>query len=268
MFRKRDQEAVNIARTMIRMADPVLTAGGEYIFVNVPDMNLHVYRDGKSVLNSRVIVGRKDRQTPLFTSVLSNVVLNPTWTAPPTIMKKDYAPRLLRDRGYLAKHGLTLYDSEGYAADPSGLSDSQIKKGLPGYRIVQSSGSKNALGLYKFNFPNTDAVYLHSTNSPGNFQRVTRALSSGCVRVEKSKELAEYVLRDTAYSPERIAAIIKKGKMQWAPVSHRIPVYVAYLTAFIGQNGEIYQYPDVYGIDGAGKVPALVSKHFAGQEGN
>ena len=268
MFRKRDQEAVNIARTMIRMADPVLTAGGEYIFVNVPDMNLHVYRDGKSVLNSKVIVGRKDRQTPLFTSVLSNVVLNPTWTAPPTILKKDYAPRLLRDRGYLAKHGLTLYDSEGYAADPAWLSDAQIKKGLPGYRIVQSSGSKNALGLYKFNFPNTDAVYLHSTNSPGNFQRVTRALSSGCVRVEKSKELAEYVLRDTAYSPERIAAVIKKGKMQWAPVSHRIPVYVAYLTAFIGQNGEIYQYPDVYGIDGSGKVPALVSKHFAGQEGN
>ena len=269
MFRNRDQEAVNIARTMIRMADPVLTSGGEYIFVNVPDMNLNVYSGGKSVLTSRVIVGRKDRQTPLFTSALSNVVLNPTWTAPPTIMKKDYAPKLIRDRGYLAKHGLALYDSSGYAADPAWLSDAQIRSGMPGYRIVQSSGTKNALGLYKFNFPNTDAVYLHSTNSPGNFQRVTRAMSSGCVRVEKSKELAEYVLRDTPYSPERIAAVIKKGKTQWAPVKYHIPVYVAYLTAFIGQNGEIYQYPDVYGIDsGAGRVSELVSRHFSGERQN
>ncbi len=264
LYQPRDYVAVSIARTMIRLADRSLTQGISYIFVNIPDMNLHLYNEGVSVLDSRVIVGRKDRQTPRLHSIVGSVVLNPSWTAPGTIKEKDYGPKVLKDPSYFSKHSMKIYTPDGVLIDPALIPLNDAKRGLPGYRIVQDPGNGNALGRYKFNFPNVDSVYLHSTNSPSLFTRTGRALSSGCVRVEKSKSLAEYLLKGTSYNKERIEKAIEKGNTQWVTLNMKIPVYIAYLTSYIGQNGAVYTYPDIYGIDSKNsKVSKHIMKYFS-----
>lgn len=248
IFKTHESKAVSIARTIIRMSDRELYRSPEYVFVNIPKMELNVYYSNKSVLESKVVVGRFDRQTPRLKSLIDNVVLNPTWTAPSTISEKDYLPKLRKDREYLTKKGLTMYYS-GYEIDPNTLTAEDLTpSGIKKFRIVQKPGTGNAMGLYKFNFPNSDSIYLHSTNSPGKFRGASRMYSSGCVRVQKSDELAKYLLKDDL-KPERVDKIIESAKTTWLKLSRKVPIYLAYWTSYIGENGQVYYLPDIYQID-------------------
>ncbi len=248
LFKNSSSKAVSLARSLIRMSDNDLYSNAEYVFVNIPSLNMHVISDSKNIMESKVIVGRNDRQTPTLKSQINNVVLNPVWTAPSTISQKDYLPKIRADRYYLAKKGLNLYMGSE-KVDPSTLTpDDLTKSGFRKYRITQAPGAKNAMGQYKFNFPNSESVYLHSTNSPSGFNKSLRTLSSGCVRVQKSNELAKYLLRNEM-KPERIDKIVASGKTFGIPLSSNVPVYIAYWTSYIDGDGKFVYLPDIYNLD-------------------
>ncbi|MCX2961458.1 L,D-transpeptidase family protein [Rodentibacter caecimuris] len=216
------------------------------IFVNIPSYQLQYYRDGRLVLESRVIVGKDQRRTPVMYSKLSNVVVNPPWNAPTRLVNEDIVPKLRRNPGYAAAHGYSILDSKGNSVDPYSIDWNKIGKNFP-YRIRQAPGD-SALGNYKFNMPSSDAIYLHDTPNRGLFSRKDRALSSGCVRVEKSSQLADILLKEAGWSDNRKQSVLASKKTTSASIRSDNPVFLYYVTAWV-ENGQTKVLPDIYKYD-------------------
>ncbi|MCQ9120593.1 L,D-transpeptidase [Rodentibacter pneumotropicus] len=216
------------------------------IFVNIPSYQLQYYRDGQLMLESRVIVGKDQRRTPVMYSKLSNVVVNPPWNAPTRLINEDIVPKLRRDPGYAAAHGYSILDSKGNSIDPYSIDWNKIGKNFP-YRIRQAPGD-SALGNYKFNMPSSDAIYLHDTPNRSLFSRKDRALSSGCVRVEKSSQLADILLKEAGWSDSRKQSVLASKKTTSANIRSDNPVFLYYVTAWI-ENGQTKVLPDIYKYD-------------------
>jgi len=222
------------------------------IMVNIPNYSLVYYSEGNEILSSRVIVGRPDRKTPLMRSALNNVVLNPPWNVPTSLVRQDIIPKVKRDPSYLYKHGYTLlsgWSNDAEVIDPSMIDWSMVSAASFPYRLRQAPGSSNSLGRYKFNMPSSDAIYLHDTPNHGLFQKDIRALSSGCVRVNKASDLANLLLQDAGWNDSRISSTLKEGNTRFVSIRHRIPVNLYYLTAWVADDGQPQFRTDIYNYD-------------------
>lgn len=219
--------------------------GEEYVLVNIPNYSLVVVKDKDTVRSHRVIVGTSKRKTPVLSSKLSYIVLNPTWTVPPTILREDVIPATTRNRSYLAQKNLTVYDTNGNVVSHENWDSSKARS----YRYVQSPGKSNSLGLVKIMFPNKFSVYLHDTNSRSYFERENLSLSSGCVRVQNPFELTEYLLDDSEnWSMEKIQEVINNGKTRNVNLKKTPFVYLYYWTAW-SENGHLIFRDDIYDLD-------------------
>ncbi|HDS1234282.1 L,D-transpeptidase [Pluralibacter gergoviae] len=238
--------ALNIQR--LRLLPGKLSTG---IMVNIPAYSLVYYLDGNQVLASRVIVGRPDRKTPMMSSALNNVVVNPPWNVPPTLARNDILPKVRNDPGYLERHGYTLMRgwNSKEAINPYQVDWSTITPSNLPFRFQQAPGERNSLGRYKFNMPSSDAIYLHDTPNHALFAKETRALSSGCVRVNKASELANMLLQDAGWNDTRISDALKAGNTRYVNIRHNIPVNLYYLTAFVGADGRPEYRTDIYNYD-------------------
>lgn len=219
------------------------------IFVNIPSYQLFYFRDGQLALKSKVIVGRDDRRTPVMYSKLSNVVVNPPWNIPPTILTKDIIPKLAKNPGFAESAGYEIFDGKGNKINARSVNWVQYvnSKNIP-YRIRQKAGDDSALGRFKFNMPSSDAIYLHDTPNRGLFGKTDRALSSGCVRVERSDELASILLKEAGWSMDRKQKVLASQKTTSANIRSDNPVYLYYVTAWV-ENGKVYTLPDIYKFD-------------------
>lgn len=248
--------ALNIQR--LRLVPDNVTTG---IMVNIPNYSLSYYQNGTEILSSRVIVGQPKRKTPLMSSALYNVVVNPPWNVPTTLVRQDIIPKVIKDPSYLQRNGYTLlsgWSQEAEAIDPSIIDWSMMSAERFPYRIRQAPGANNSLGRYKFNMPNSEAIYLHDTPNHGLFQRDIRALSSGCVRVNKASELAGLLLQDAGWNDARISTTLAQGNTTYVPVKHRIPVNLYYLTAWVAEDGKPQFRTDIYNYDGTVKLGASI----------
>ncbi|MBV4412193.1 L,D-transpeptidase [Enterobacteriaceae bacterium YMB-R22] len=222
------------------------------IMVNIPDYSLTYWVDGNPALSSRVIVGRPDRKTPMMSSALNNVVLNPPWNVPPTLARNDILPKLYNDPGYLERHNYKVlrgWSSNAEAVNPRMVNWSSITASNLPFRFQQAPGPTNALGRYKFNMPSSDAIYLHDTPNHNLFKRPARALSSGCVRVDKASELANMLLQDAGWNNARVSSTLKEGNTRYVNIRQSIPVNLYYLTAFVGKDGRTQYRTDIYNYD-------------------
>lgn len=217
----------------------------EYLLINIPDYNLVAIDNKDTIRTHKVIVGTNKRKTPILTSKLSYAVFNPTWTVPPTILKEDVIPAMIKNRNYLAQKNITAYDLDGNIVSAENWSASRAKS----YRYVQSPGSYNSLGMVKIIFPNKFSVYLHDTNHRDYFEKTNRSLSSGCVRVENPLELTNYLLRDSIkYPMDSITSILKKAATKTAPIKSSVYLYQWYWTAWSNNNKLIFR-DDIYNLD-------------------
>ncbi|MBT0722047.1 L,D-transpeptidase [Rosenbergiella collisarenosi] len=222
------------------------------IMVNIANYSLNYYVEGKAILSSRVIVGRPSRKTPLMRSALNSVVLNPTWTVPNTLIREDLVPKLRKDPSYLAKHNFTLYSGWGAdaaAVNPTSVNWQTVSASAFPYRVLQAPGPQNSLGRYKFNMPSSDAIYLHDTPNHGLFQQDIRAISSGCVRVNKAAQLAGLLLKDVGWDQSRISSTLDSRTTRPISIRHRIPVNLYYLTAWVSEDGQAQFRTDIYNYD-------------------
>ncbi|RLM23037.1 L,D-transpeptidase [Brenneria alni] len=239
--------ALNIQRLRL-LPDNVNTG----IMVNIPNYSLIYYQDGSERLSSRVIVGQPKRKTPLMSSSLYNVVVNPPWNVPTTLTRQDIIPKVIQDPGYLQRHGYTVladWSQDAEVIDPAMIDWSMVSPGRFPYRLRQAPGANNSLGRYKFNMPNSEAIYLHDTPNHNLFKRDIRALSSGCVRVNKASELAGMLLQDAGWNNDRISLTLNQGKTTYVPMKHRIPVSLYYLTAWVEDDGKPQFRTDIYNYD-------------------
>lgn len=224
--------------------------GNRYITVNIANFELQVIENGDIIFSSKVIVGRSPRKTPVFSSVMTYMVLNPDWTVPPTILNADIIPSVIKNPDYLAEKNLKILRIDGTEVDPKSIDWTKIvTDGFP-YRIHQEPGPENALGKVKFMFPNKYSVYIHDTPNHRLFGSTDRSFSSGCIRVNKPLDLVACLMKDyPEWTTAQIKTFIDQGKERTVKLLNPIEVHIVYLTAWASNDGTVSFRKDVYGRD-------------------
>ncbi len=211
-----------------RWIAPEMANASEYIFVNIPSYTLVFNRDGQRVYESPVVVGKSMSKTVVFSGNMSFVVFSPYWNVPPSILKNEILPGIKKDKNYLAKHNMEWNNGQ----------------------VRQKPGKGNSLGKVKFIFPNSNNIYLHDSPAKSHFGKDSRAMSHGCVRVGKPRDLAIEVLKnDPDWTLGKIDAAMNSGTEKWVQLKKKIPVHIGYFTAWVNDSGEFYFYEDVYELD-------------------
>jgi murein L,D-transpeptidase YcbB/YkuD len=221
-----------------------------FLVVNVAGYHAYYVKDGQILWQGRAQVGRPYRQTPIFKAEMTNLVFNPTWTVPPTILINDYLPALRKDPAYVQRKGLKVIDRTGRVVDPGQVDWSSYSASNAPYLLRQDPGPRNALGRVKFIFPNGHSVFLHDTPNQALFNQTERAFSSGCIRVENALELARLVLNDeVGWNRKAIDKVVESGKIRTILLHEPIPVLLLYWTAWVGSDGQVNFRYDLYDRD-------------------
>ncbi len=258
---------LNIERARWRYSRPVDV--GSYIWVNLPSYMLRAVNSfHPEDLTMKICCGKTDHQTPLLCSKINRLELNPYWVVPSSIVKKEIAPSHTGDASYFNRNNMVAIDNQTKEElNAASLSRAQLLSGR--YTIRQEKGAGNSLGRLIFRFPNRFSVYLHDTNSPGAFNRKSRAVSHGCVRVQKPLDLALFLMGEpdsllvdkirVAIDKEPLSLKGKKYKEETDPEKYMknymfkptVPVFIDYYTLYPDRGEGINQYPDIYGYDKA-----------------
>lgn len=220
--------------------------GERAIVVNIPTYTLSIIENGKDTVQTyRVVVGKPDRRSPVLHSVLNNLVINPTWTVPPTYLQKDLVPAALKDSAHFAHLNMKIM----YKGQEIPVSQWDATK-ADHYVYVQSPGEHNSLGRIKFNFQNGFYVYLHDTNHKEYFSKGYRALSSGCIRVQDPFKLAGYVLENekAGWTSDAVQEMVATLETQSIGLKKTIHVHQLYWTAWMDKDGLQFR-PDIYKLD-------------------
>lgn len=221
--------------------------GNHYVLINIADFRLAVVKDGDTVRQHKVVAGRKERKTPVFSDSLQYIVINPKWHVPPTIKNKDVIPAARKDLGYLQRNNLRVVSKNGNVVDPGSINWNSNEP--QNYDFIQVAGPSNPLGRVKIIYPNKYLIYLHDTPGQSLFSRSERAESSGCVRVENAIDLAAYVVQDQPeWTEEKIRATISKGTTTKVKINRPIKVHHFYWTAWRAGDKTIFT-NDIYELD-------------------
>jgi murein L,D-transpeptidase YcbB/YkuD len=223
--------------------------GARHVLVNLPAFELVAVEGGQPVLRMRVIIGREDWSTPVFSEQVEHLVLNPSWHVPRRIAAEEVLPLLRTNPRGASRLGLVVSRRDtGEVVDPAGVDWSG---GGEGYRFHQDPGPRNPLGPVKFMFPNRFSVYLHGTPNLELFALAGRALSHGCVRVEQPLALAAFLLAgEEGWDEAALAEAVAGGKTQQVVLREPTPVHLLYWTAFVDEEGRVNFRPDLYHRDG------------------
>jgi murein L,D-transpeptidase YcbB/YkuD len=244
------QVAINLQRWRYMPDD----LGEQHFLVNIPYYHLVARESGKPVMDIRVVVGKPGNNTPIFSEEMETVVFSPYWNIPDTIAESETAPAIARDPNYLARQGIEILRVSGSGTQTVNASDVDWgnAESLKGLAFRQRPGAGNALGHVKFMFPNKHNVYLHDTPSDSLFAKPSRAFSHGCIRVEEPEQLAKYVLKDfPEWTEDAIGKSMHSGVEKHVKLKKKIPVHIAYFTAWVDENGGLHFQPDIYGYDRA-----------------
>ena len=224
----------------------------DFLIVNIAGFNIKRIQKGKIVYESRVIVGKNHKESPIFKDAVEYIVFNPTWTLPYSIATHETLPRLKKDPGYLAAKHMEIMDRNGKILNPDNIDFSKYSTGNFPFIIRQKAGPHNALGQVKFIFPNKYAVYLHDTPAKSLFNREDRAFSHGCIRLEDKWDLAMSLLDEPAvWNMDKINQILDSGKTTQVNLKTPVDIYILYWTAGVDRDNNLYFERDVYQRDAA-----------------
>jgi len=224
-----------------------------YVSVNTASAHLDVIENGRVTFTTRVIVGDRAHPTPMLAANITAVTFNPPWTVPRSIATKEILPRLQRDSSYLARNNIEIV---GRADDPHGVDVDwrRYTRNTFPFQLRQRPGARNALGLVKFEMPNQADVYLHDTPDRSLFDKSSRALSHGCVRVQGPQGLAEHLLADPAiWLSSNLITALQEGRTFRVALKQELPVYLLYFTSFVDADGTVQFRPDIYHRDGVAR---------------
>ena len=227
--------------------------GDRYVMVNIPAAQIEAVENGSVVLRHTAIVGKIDRQTPILNSKIHEIILNPYWTSPRSIIEKDIVPLMRKDPTYLTRNNIRLFDGKGEEVAPETI-DWNAEK-APDLMFRQDPGKGNAMSSTKINFHNPHAVYMHDTPQQGVFNKLMRFESSGCVRVQNVRDLNTWLLRDTpGWNRQAIEATIASRENTVIELAEPVPVYFVYFSAWASEDGVVQFRDDVYQRDGVDEL--------------
>ena len=237
-----------LSASIDRLAAMDVSFGARYVVVNIPSTVAEAVEGDHVVRRYVVVVGKTDRPSPTLTTMITTVNLNPTWTVPLSIAKKDIITRMRKDGAYLARMHMRALDGQGNEIDPRSIDWNSDRS--PNFTLRQDSGTWNALGALRIDMPNPYSVYMHDTNHKNFFSNDYRFESSGCTRVAEVRDLAAWLLQDNpGWNRAEIDAGIEKGQRQDIRLTHKVPVAWTYLTGWETRDGLIHFRDDIYGLD-------------------
>jgi murein L,D-transpeptidase YcbB/YkuD len=231
--------------------------GPFYVTVNIPEFMLRVMAEGKPAFVTRVVVGKPDKQTPIFSNEMQEIVFNPFWNVPNSIKTDELLPTIRGgggewfsggyDTGVFARNGLRVAIGTK-EVDPAAIDWGRVD--IRSLNVYQPPGPDNVLGTVKFVFPNKHDVYMHDTTQKGLFAQSVRAESHGCMRVQNPDQLALTLLKeDQGWSAGNVASAIENSQDQHIALKQKIPVYITYFTLWVNADGSISNFADIYGHD-------------------
>jgi murein L,D-transpeptidase YcbB/YkuD len=253
------REAMNVSAAFrlqqLRMAAKSWRAlpdalGERFVWVNLPAASLDAVESGKTALSMRTVIGKKSRQTPTLQSTIRQLELNPHWSVPRRIAVRDLLPRQQRDPGYFEAKAIRVF-AGGQAGAPELAIDDvpwhELGRGrrFP-YKLRQDPGPENSLGRVKIAFDNDEAIYLHDTPARSDFERTVRTLSSGCVRLEDALGLTRWLLQHNSRTDQSYVAGTHIHQHGMLRLNEPVPLYVVYLSGWVGADGLVHFRPDVY----------------------
>jgi murein L,D-transpeptidase YcbB/YkuD len=235
--------------------------GSFYVTVNIPEFTLRVMEEGKPAFTTRVVVGKPDKQTPIFSNEMQEIVFNPYWNVPNSIKMEELLPSIRGGGDWFFGGGGGGWDTSVFArnglrvalgtkeVDPSMLDWNRID--IRSLNVYQPPGPDNVLGTVKFLFPNKHDVYMHDTTQKNLFAKTVRAESHGCMRVQNPDQLATTLLnKDQGWTAQKVASTIESGaEDQHVGLKQKIPVYITYFTLKVNDDGTFATYSDIYGHD-------------------
>jgi murein L,D-transpeptidase YcbB/YkuD len=228
---------------------PHTRADEDEIVVNVPEFMLRIYDNQKTKMEMRVVTGTEFNATPVFYDTLKYVVFSPTWSVPKSIFEEEFLPKLRENAGHFGTERFKFY-KDGAEIDPL-LEDwnaDSIDAKL--YKVIENPGPANSLGSVKFIMPNDFSIYLHDTPADKLFELEERALSHGCIRLERPVDFAQYLLKDQPeWNKEKITAAMEKGEPVQVDLKKPYQVYIVYRTAWVDDKNRLNFREDIYGHD-------------------
>jgi murein L,D-transpeptidase YcbB/YkuD len=235
-----------------RLAGSAFPFGERYVVVNIPSATVEAVEGGQVARRYVAVVGKADRASPAVETRITAVNLNPTWTVPVSLIRKDIIPHVRKDPAYLAKMKIRIFDGKGQEVDPQTL-DWSTEKAV-NYTLRQDPGEINSLGQIRIDMPNKHAVYMHDTPKKRLFAQDVRFHSSGCVRVADVGSFVEWLLHGTAgpkgpWTKPEIDAAIATTARQDIRLDKPVPVAWVYLTGYATPDGTAHFRNDVYGLD-------------------
>jgi murein L,D-transpeptidase YcbB/YkuD len=249
-----------LASSANRLAGLNFSFDSRYVAVNLPSTSVEAIENGRVVRRFVAIVGDPEHPSPEISAQIQVINLNPTWTVPTSIIKKEIIPRMQRDPGYLTRAKIRILDGSGKEINPKSVNWSTER--AANYTLRQDSGAGNSLGSIRIGMPNKLAVYMHDTPSKGLFGADYRFLSHGCVRVQGVYDYAAWLLEGTGGGPDgawdraALEGKIKEGAPYDIKLAKPVPVIWVYLTGWSNGDGPAQFREDVYGIDTVGEAQA------------
>lgn len=240
-----------LASSAQRISGSAFPFGPRYVVVNIPSASAEAIEDGVVRRRYTAVVGKADRASPTIETRITSVNLNPTWTVPTSIIKKDIIPKMQKDPGYLSRARIRMLDGQGQEVNPSSINWSTER--AANFTLRQDPGAGNSLGSVKIDMPNKLAVYMHDTPSKSLFGRDERFHSSGCVRVENVRDFAVWLLGPQGgWSRDAIDGGIASKERKFITLRNPVPVAWVYMTGYATDDGTVHFRPDVYDWDKVG----------------
>jgi len=222
----------------------------DYIVVNIANFDLRVIANGTVKMKTRVIVGKTNRQTPVLSSNISGVIINPTWTVPPTILKEDILPLGNGVPGYLDKNRIQVLDYQGQIVHPDSIAWQTLTPERFPYVLRQKPSAGNALGTIKFIMPGKMLIYLHDTPAKALFNQRERAFSSGCIRVQKPYALAQLLFKlDQNMDGDALYKLRDKQETESVVLRKPWKTHILYWTSWVDADGIVHFRKDIYNRD-------------------
>ncbi|MCC0038438.1 MAG: L,D-transpeptidase family protein [Brucellaceae bacterium] len=238
---------------LVRLNSMAGFLGDRYVMVNIPAARIEAVENGRVVLRHTAIVGKVSRQTPILNSKINEVIVNPYWNAPESIVRKDIIPLMRKNPNYLTENNIRILGPDGNEVDPMTIDWST--EDAAKLRFRQDPGRINAMASVKINFPNPHAVYMHDTPQQSLFNNLMRFDSSGCVRVQNVRDLVTWLLRGTdGWNRQRFEQTIKSGESTPVALANPVPVYFTYVSAWSTGDGVVHFRDDIYGRDGVDEL--------------
>jgi L,D-transpeptidase YcbB len=245
-----------LSASLDRLAAMDFRFGQRYVVVNLPGMFAEAVEGETVVRRYRVAIGNSDRPSPTLTTYIAAINVNPSWSVPLAITKKDIIPRMRKDPGYLVRMHMRVLDSNGADRDPKTVDWNSNR--TPNFTIRQDPGAWNALGSLRVTMPNVQTVFMHELNRNELPDRGYQVESSGYTALSQMRDFASWLLQDApGWGPNEIDAAIARGEQIEIRLPHKLPVAWVYLTGWVTRSGLIQFRDDVYNRDNMAERPLL-----------